>query len=238
MKSRILVGSIIIFITWMLVACNSEPDPEYLAYLLSGTQTAMAAEQAAKNTPTPTPTKGLGTDSRCDLFADEDLSVVLYSLYPWDTNLKMYVKFSNGVVGLEDGKDDGFPWEYTATIGDVESSGCDIFEGEDYAGRLYCIFPLPSEYRNAAKPFALHVNGCNTELLSIPMLSLTTEKVAASGGSSGGSSSGTLYKFPGTILKLCGDKPVVEAGHYNSAMDAWCSCMGGTYTADFHCNLP
>jgi hypothetical protein len=232
MRKKIVVRIVLFLFVLSMSACNSEPDPEYLSYLLSGTQTAMAAENA------PTPTKGLGPDSRCGLFADEDLSVVLYSIYPWDTNLKMYVKFPDGVVGLEDGMDDGFPWEYTATLGDVESMGCDVLEGDTYAGRLYCIFALPSEYRNAAKPFVLHVNGCNTELLSIPMLSLATEKVAASGGSAGDSSSGYSYMFPGTILKLCGEMPFVPAGYYSSALDSWCNCMGGTYPADFLCDLP
>jgi hypothetical protein len=149
------------------------PDPEYLTYLLSRTQTSMAAEKAAADTPTPTLKPELESDSRCDLFADLEMSAVLYNIYPWDTNLKMYVKFPQWVIGLEDGTDDGFPWEYTATLGDVQSSGCDVFEGETFTAHLTCIFPLPSEYKNAAKHFVLHDNGCE-EILSIPMLSLTT----------------------------------------------------------------
>jgi hypothetical protein len=226
-----MIGLFLLLAVGMLVACEKEPDPEYLAYLLSRTQTAMA----------PTPTYTPEADSRCDLFADEELSVVLYSIYPWDTNLKMYVKFGSGkVIGLQDGTDDGLSWDYAVTIGDVESVGCDVFEGETYAGRLYCILPLPPEYKDAARPAVVRVNGCDQDLLSIPLLSMSMEKVAGSsgsggsGGTTGGSPSGALKQLPNDVLKLCGDAPtslewqICSCSSPDSYIEEWCSCMGGT----------
>jgi hypothetical protein len=218
MKKKMLVGLVVLLAIWIPGACSTEPDPEYLAYLLSRTQTAMS--------PTPTYTPEVNT--RCDLFADEELSVVLYSINPWDTNLKMYVKFKNGVIGKEDGTDDGLSWDYSVTIGEVESMGCDIFEGETYAGRLYCILPLPPEYRNAAKPAAVRVNGCPEDLLSIPQLSLLVEKpVAGSGGSGDGSSGGSDKKLSVQFTKLCSVKPEPIC---STIFSQWCDCMGGTFT--------
>jgi hypothetical protein len=185
------------------------------------------------------------------LFAGEELSVVLYGIYPGDTTLKMYVKFANGVIGKEDGGDDGFPWEYSVKIGEVESMGCDIFEGETYAGRLYCVLPLPPEYRDAAKPAAFRVNGCSKDLLSIPRLSLTVEKPAAgsagSGGSAGSSSSGgsggsssSHVAFPANMNALCGSQPPAVDIFCSQDFEDWCNCMGGTYDCDYsdECDLP
>jgi hypothetical protein len=246
-KTRILLSLYLFMAIGILVACESEPDPEYLAYLLSRTQTAMAAEKVAENTPTPTEEPY----SRCDLFADEELSVVLYSINPWDTNLKMYVKFKNGaVIGLEDGRDDGLSWDYSVKIGEVESIGCDIFEGETYAGRLYCILPLPPEYKDAARPAVFRVNGCTKDLLTIPLLSLTMEKVAGSGGSggSGGTAGGSLAgKLPKDVFKLCGDSPgmlewqACSCSSPDSYIEEWCNCMGGSITCvagSCSCDIP
>ena len=204
MKKRMLVGLAMLMAVWILGACTA--DPEYLAYLLSRTQTAMAL------TPTYTPESGF----RCNLFANEELSVVLYSIYPGDTSLTLYIDFSRRVIGLEDGRDDGLPWEYLVKIGEVESLGCDIIEGEAFVGRLYCVLPLPPEHRNAVKPFVFRVNGCDHDLLSIPRLSLTTEKVAGSGSGSNGNS------------ESCGAAP--QAG-CNQDYEDWCNCKGGS----FHC---
>ncbi len=194
----------------------------------------------------------LEPDSRCDLFADEELSVVLYGIYPGDTTVKMYVKFESGeVIGLEDGRDDGFPWEYSVKIGEVESFGCGIFEGEVYAGRLYCVLPLPPEYRNAARPAVVHVNGCPEALLSIPQLSLLVEQSAAgaggSGGTGGSSGSGGSGKsgssqvaLPSNLSALCGNQPPAVDIFCSQVFEAWCNCMGGRYDCDYsdECDLP
>jgi hypothetical protein len=220
MNKKTIVGVVLFLFVASLGACSSEPDPEYLAYLLSRTQTAMAAEEAAKYTPTPT--EKVEPESRCGVYTGEELSVVLYSINPGDTIVKLYVNFPNGVIGKEDGRDDGFPWEYTATIGEMQSLGCDIFEGELYAGRLYCVVPIPAEYRNAAKPFVLRVNWCDQDILSIPMLSLMTEKpMAGSGGGSGASG-----KLPGKFVKLCAAAPPEAC---SPAYENWCNCMGGVF---------
>jgi len=135
MKKRMLAGLFIILIAWVLVACSVEPEPG-----------------------------DFKSRSRCDLFAGEELSVVLYGIYPGDTTVKMYVKFESGkVIGKQDGRVDGLPWDYSVKIGEVESFGCDVFEGEVYAGRLYCILELRPEDRNAARPFAFRVNECDQD---------------------------------------------------------------------------
>ncbi len=200
-KRRMLVGLVIFLSIWVLSACGADTEP------------------VPEDTQEPY--------SRCDLFADEELSVVLYGIYPGDTTVKMYVKFKDEVIGLEDGQDDGLPWDYSVKIGDVESFGCDVFEGETYAGRLYCVLPLPSEYRNAARPAAVRVNGCDHDLLSIPQLSLLVEKTAGSGGSGGGSSSGADKKLSVQFTKLCGVKPEPICSW---VFNQWCDCMGGDFT--------
>ncbi len=236
MKKKFTLYLFLFLASCILIACEKEPDPEYLAYLLSRTQTAMA--------PTPTYTPEAG--SRCDLFADEELSLVLYGIYPGDTTVKMYVKFGSGkVIGKEDDLDDGLPWEYSAKIGEVESFGCDILESEPYTGRLHCILPLPPEYKDAARPAEVHVNGCPEAILSIPKLSLTVEKTAGSGGSggsSGSSSSIVKRKVPNSIFNLCGDSPAGTLCENPGAI-AWCICMGGTWSCDNmqmfgSCDLP
>ena len=203
MKKRMLVGLVMFLSIWILGACGAESEPE-------------------------TGPGEFKSYSRCDLFADEVLSVVLHGIYPSDTSLKMYVKFEDKVIGLEDGLEDGLSWDYSVMIGEVESFGCDIFEGETYAGRLYCVLPLPAEYRNAAKPAAVRVNGCPEDLLSIPQLSLLVEKpVAGSGGSGDGSSGGSDKKLSAQFTKLCGVKPEqICSWVYNQ----WCDCVGGTFT--------
>ncbi len=215
-KKKTLLGLFLFLAIGILVACGVEPEPV--------------------ETKEPEETQELY--SRCDLFTDEELSVVLYGIYPSDTSVKMYVKFESGeVIGLEDGTDDGFSWDYTATLGEVESLGCNIFEGEEYAGRLYCVLPLPAEYRNAAKQFFLYVNECPEKLLSIPRLSLTVEKMAGSGGSGGGSSGGSDKKLSVQFKKLCGVAPE----QCSLGFEVWCNCMGGYYWCENPnpvCDLP
>ncbi len=229
-KRKILVGLAMFLALWILGACSAESESEL----------------------EPGDFKSF---SRCDLFADEELSVVLYGIYPGDTTVKMYVKFEDKVIGLEDGRDDGLPWEYSAKIGEVESFGCGIFEGEDYAGRLYCILPLPPEYRNAARPAVVHVNGCPEALLSIPLLSLLVEKTSAGSGGPGGSgasgsssgsggsgkSGSSQVALPVNLKAVCGSDPGTFASYCSQEYEAWCNCMGGSYYCDGtmdQCNLP
>jgi hypothetical protein len=206
-KKRMLVGLFMLLAIWALGACIVEPELE-----------------------------SQEPYSRCDLFADEELSVVLYGIYPGDTTVKMYVKFENGaVIGLEDGREDGLPWKYSAKIGEVESFGCDIFEGEEHAGRLYCMLPLPHEYRNAAKEFVLRVNGCPEKILSIPQLSLLVEKTSAGSGGSGSSSGASgpdtsKVALPLDMTLLCGSAPPTNPDDCTPAYEAWCHCMGGMYS--------
>jgi hypothetical protein len=218
-KKRILFGLVIFLAIWILGACSAESEPE------------------------PGDFKSY---SRCDLFADGELSVVLYGIYPGDTTVKMYVKFGNGkVIGLEDGRDDGLSWDYSVKIGEVESFGCDVFEGETFAGRLYCVLPLPPEYRNAARPAVVRVNGCNRDLLSIPQLSLLVEKPAAgsaeTGGVAGSSSSGksgsSHVALPANLNVICGSRPTALGVYCSAKIEEWCNCMGGEYSCNHFTNM-
>jgi uncharacterized membrane protein YgcG len=228
MKKKLLVGLAVFLAIWILGACSAESEME------------------------PGDFKSY---SRCDLFANEELSVVLYGIYPGDTTVKMYIKFESGeVIGLEDGRDDGLSWDYSVKIGEVESFGCGIFEGEIFAGRLYCVLPLPPEYRNAARPAAVHVNGCPEAILSIPQLSLLVEKTSAgsggsggTGGSSGSSSSGSSggsgssqVALPVNLNVLCGSNPGPSVTSCYPDYEAWCNCMGGLYSCNIgeECDLP
>ena len=135
---------------------------------------------------------------------------------------------SGKVIGKQDGRVDGLPWDYSVKIGEVESFGCDVFEGETFAGRLYCVLPLRPEDRNAVRLAAVRVNGCDEDLLSIPRLSLLVEKpVAGSGGSGDGSGSGSDKKLSAQFTKLCGVKPEPICSW---VFNQWCDCMGGTFT--------
>ena len=138
--------------------------------------------------PTLKPTYSLLSEpaafSRCELFEMESLSLFILDIKPGDASVLVYIQFPNKVIGLEDQQhDDGLPWEYSTTLGESPSTWCSLFEGTTYSGRLYCMFPLPKEYKNTAQPFVLFINECNPPIFSVDKHSLLVEKSAGSGNS-------------------------------------------------------
>ncbi|MBN2045917.1 MAG: hypothetical protein JW757_12910 [Anaerolineales bacterium] len=243
MKRAYVFGAILLAITLAVLACNLPANPNRIQKYLSGTQTAEAglqiptAETAAveptDNFPEPPP-----VSSRCDLFTGLELPVYLLDVYPNSSSLMIYVEFPAGVIGLEDGTDDGAPWEYSATLGDVQSRWCAVFEGADYAGRLYCMFPLPKEYHNAAKPLSVQVNLCQKPIVSIPRQSVVVQDLpaaASSGSSNGGDESGpdilTIQGFYLELTNICGEEPWL-IGVCRDDWAEWCACMGGVWEVD------
>lgn len=177
--------------------------------------------------PDPTPTFSQEppepTVDRCDLFSPEEMKFLHLNIYKGTTSVLVYVTFPDKVIGLEDGLDDGMNWEYSAKLAGKDSIWCELFEGEDYSGRLYCMMPITQFEYNTAQPFDLYVNGCETAVFSIPQQSLLVEEppTEASGSEEGS------FPFLVTILgKICGIQPdsVCGAEYAN-----WCNCRGGNY---------
>ena len=153
----------------ILVACNLPSTT-----VQNRTPSDPANKQLSVPTQTiflePTPT------SRCNLYLGESLSLFVLGIKPGDGSVLTYTEFSNKVIGVEDQRDDGLPWEYSATLGESASVWCKLFEGAAFSGRLYCLFPLPKEYRNTTQVFNLYVNHCKTPIYSVANQSLMVEK--------------------------------------------------------------
>jgi hypothetical protein len=229
-------------ITLVLVSCNYPTNPKIIERYVAGTQTEEAAYPIIETQPEETANQFTADAtlappapvSRCELFPEANLPIFLLEVYPESSSLILYVEFPEGVTGLEDGTEDGFPWEYSANLGDMQSTWCALFEGEDYAGRLYCMLPLPKEYQNAAKPFSLYVNYCESPIVTIPALSVMVEEkpaVGSSNGSGGSGSETTPEGYAGIIVQLfsiCGSEPPGGFTCKSEYAD-WCTCMSGSY---------
>ncbi len=170
--------------------------------------------------------------SPCERFSGVDISIHLLDFYPTSSSLTLYAEFPRAVTGFDEGGNNVASWQYTASLGDVESVWCSTFEGEQHAGRLYCRIPLPVEYRGTSKPFVLSANLCEAPILSIPALELTPTE-----NSTGSNLDNDLHE---QSLKICGSAP---EGSCSAEFEHWCSCMGGFYscweTYDFpKCDIP
>jgi hypothetical protein len=240
MKRAIVLGPFLLAILLVILSCTLPANPDLIQQYVAGTQTADAAnlntspqytqaenQIAVETTPTPH-----AAVSRCGLYSESDLRVILLGVFPDSRSLTTYIEFPEAVIGLEDGTEDGYPWEYTANLGDFPSIWCALLEGEDYAGRLYCMLPLPKEYHNSTKPFSLHVNLCDTPIVSIPALSIVVEEGSAVGSSNGAVPGPTPEEgFQGIFDQfstICGAEP---ATGFNCTYEysEWCRCMGGSY---------
>lgn len=107
-----------------------------------------------------TPSASSAEWGRCEMF--EDIKAELVFLDPEPKKpLGFYLKFANGVPGLETAVagDDG-DWEYNASIDEAVSDKKCTFE-EGYAGRLYCKVQLLSNYAKTIRPVSVFVNGCS-----------------------------------------------------------------------------
>ena len=121
--------------------------------------------------PPPAPGPGSSSSTRCDLFDEQELSLVLHSIPLGTTNLTLYTEMLSGVPGLElEIPGDQAPWIYTALLGDTESGECSV---QEYAsGRLYCDFVLPVTTLGSARNFSLYLNECEDPIFFQPRVSI------------------------------------------------------------------
>lgn len=141
----------------------------------------------------------------CSRFDGLDLGLVLHTIEPDDTVLTIYAKFPDKVIGVE-GEND--PLVYIAQLGDSPSLECSAYEGEKYAGRLYCYHEFLPEYKNSNRPWSLYVEGCEEAVFTKPLLSLQVTIPEKEKGEASGSA--------------CGSEPAPCTGDYT----AWCACQG------------
>jgi hypothetical protein len=231
-SSQVVICLILVII--ILVACNfpgpaaqkystTEPESKQLAVESEPKQLTIPTQILLPTQPfTPEPT----TISRCDLYPADSLALFLLAIHQEDTNVLVYTEFPDKVIGLEDLYEDGHSWEYSALLGESASLWCKLFEGDVYSGRLYCLLPLPSTYKNTAQPFALYVNDCETPIFSVTNLSLVVENPPPS-------DSGNKEDVSEPTQNTCGAEPP-DYPACNSAHEQWCSCMGGYYTCELN----
>lgn len=229
----------ILWVSLLLASCGANPDTQTPPV----TQTVTIALKNEQATVTGTLLPTSQSTSRCELFTNADLSITLLDFYPTSSSLTLYAEFPGAVIGLEDDTDDGFPWQYTASLGSIQSIWCALFEGDEHIGRLYCRVPLPVEYRNTPQPFLLYVNLCQTPVLSIPALDLQTAADMAPGASSSQNAeveSNLNDDLNDQSLRICGTAP---SSSCSLEFENWCGCMGGYYSCweayDFpKCDIP
>jgi hypothetical protein len=209
----------------ILLACNF-PYPKVQNHSATDIENEQYSIPTQTLRPTQTITSKPVLESRCSLYSADLLSLYVLSIYPGDASVLIYTEFTNPVIGLEDQYDDGFPWEYSASIGESTSVWCNLFDGEVHSGRLYCMLPFPSEYRNTAQPFYLFVNGCETPIFSVAKQSVMIEKSPSAGGNHAKDHSAQL-------INICGDQPP-DYPACNPAHEDWCYCMGGYYTCEMN----
>ena len=254
MKRAYVFVLFLLAISVAILACNMPANSDRIQRYLSGTQTAEARIQPAPQENASEPAEVIPENppaiSRCDLFTGLDLPVYLLDVYEHSPSLVIYVEFPAGVVGLEDGTDDGAPWEYSATLGDLDSLWCAVFEEAEHAGRLYCMLPLPKAYHNAAKPLTVQVNNCDTSIVSVPRQSvvvLEAPPAGSTGGTTGGTTGGSeseegsegiesILGVFGIFTTVCGVEPHSVAWAPNG-YEEWCECMGGSYSTEVRYNM-
>ena len=245
MKRAHIFGTYVMVIVAAIIACYLPASSERIQWYISGTQTAEAYSNITPTEKVTEPTENIPDSpeipSRCDLFSELELPVFLLEVFTNSPNLVIYVEFPDGVIGLEDDTDDGAPWEYSATLGDMQSLWCADFDEVEHAGRLYCMLPLPKEYHNAVRPLSLNVNLCDHPVVWIPQQSLVVEEQHASGSNYGSSvqspegpdeesnsepgSEGFQGIF-GIFTTVCGAEPASHT-YENNGYREWCECMGG-----------
>ena len=200
MKKRLWIGYLLVCILIFTEACGSSQQ--------NGNTTDQGDDNSSEVTQPPeTDEPPPPSEDRCGLFEDMDLEAVLYDVYSDSDILTMYVGGWGVIPGLEDGHN-GDNWEYTAKLGDSEGFCFNYEEDEQVAGRLFCAIPLPSGYKNAARPFELWLNGCEEPIFSIPLLSVlvTEEEKPKKAG--------------------CGEPPAYSC---SEEYKAYCNCLGELY---------
>lgn len=107
----------------------------------------------------PPPTEPPAEGPRCDLFDMEKMSLVSFDVPKGSTKFSLYVKNTEGWLGIEvlPPFDDGEEWIYTAFLGDTEAIEC---SSQGYAGRLYCDFDMPFHTLNSSQVLKVFVNLC------------------------------------------------------------------------------
>jgi hypothetical protein len=145
----------------------------------------------------------------CSRFDGLDLDLVLHTIEPDDTLLTMYAKFPDKVIGVEG---EVVPIVYHAQLGDSPGLECRMYQGDLYAGRLYCFHELGSGDKNSNLPWFLYAEGCNEPVFIEPYLSLRTSKPVVEADKD----------VEEAAANPCGPTPEGCNREYNE----WCKCQG------------
>lgn len=137
-------------------------------YVFVGTEDApVLTEPPTIPPPEPVP------PHRCAYFDSLDIKLTFHTILEGDETMTLYLNIPGGVPGLEkEIPGDSGPFNYSATIGRLESIKCNFRE---YANRLYCVFPLKLTYYNTAQQFDLFLEGCDTAVFSHGYLTIPVE---------------------------------------------------------------
>ncbi len=119
--------------------------------------------QAPPPPPPPSPTTPIEV-SRCDLFEEVEISLVVLDLIDGTYNIPIYVKMDGGILGgASEGESGDTLWPYSARLGEIPSYKCDL---QGFDDRLYCLFNLLPEMPGTQQTYQLHLEGCEDALFS------------------------------------------------------------------------
>ncbi len=160
-----------IWITYNLIFNTHSILPNFPGFSEVTETPAVLAPAAPTETPTqappppPPPPSATPTEvSRCDLFEEVEMSLVVLDLIDGTYNIPIYVKMDGGILGGAIEGESGDPlWPYSALLGGIPSYKCDFQGFED---RLYCLFNLPPEMPGTQQTYQLHLEGCEDALFS------------------------------------------------------------------------
>jgi hypothetical protein len=155
---------------------SEEPSPVVLALEMPAPSETVASPPppppAPPLAPSPSPTEepAAMANSRCDLFQDLEISVVLLSIPEETMVLPLYLKMAGGIpcLGVES-PDVQEPCNYGATLGDLEAYSCGLQGFED---RLYCLFRVGPELSGQALDLELTLNGCLDPVFSLAKVTI------------------------------------------------------------------
>ena len=115
--------------------------------------------------PPPPPNPAVAEEeSRCALFGEADISLVILDLIDGTYKVPIYLKMEGGILGgAQDEDNKETVWPYSATVGEIPSYKCDLQGFED---RLYCMFTLEPEMPGTEQSFDLYLDECDEAVYS------------------------------------------------------------------------
>lgn len=151
---------------------RNEDGNQIPAALVQPTPTDTDPEPPPPPPPPTLPPSGDESSSseRCNLFEEEEISLVLLHIQAETMNLPLYFKIEGGIPGPgREIPDDPAPWVYSARLGTIDSNNCSL---QGFDDRLYCMFTLPVNTPGMALDLALFLNGCDDPIITLPRVSV------------------------------------------------------------------